>query len=261
MTDPDHLEADQQVRLKDARARCPHLDALAGHVTEFAKILTGLRGEHLGTWIDQVNADDLPALHSFTASLKTDYAAVVNGLSMTHNSGAVEGNVNRIKMIKRQMYGRAKFDLLRKRVLLATCAVSQRAGTAIPHYGRQRPGRTVPRAARLGDCHLHCPGGAGAADAVLSRRAVVGCDRPHAAHGQLMADVGRGIAAVIPDRWAFEAIAGHLEVAAHTETVSPTPGWVRHRRAPTGHCCSRSRWCWVRGTYAAVGRRANGTTP
>jgi transposase len=38
---------------------------------------------------------------------------------MYHSSGAVEGNVNRIKMIKRQMYGRANFDLLRKRVLLA----------------------------------------------------------------------------------------------------------------------------------------------
>ena len=66
-----------------------------------------------------VDADDLPALHSFTTGLRNDHAAVVNGLTMTHNSGGVEGNVNRVKNIKRQMYGRAKFDLLRKRVLLA----------------------------------------------------------------------------------------------------------------------------------------------
>jgi transposase len=46
--------------------------------------------------------------------------AVVNGLTLPYSSGAVEGNVNRIKMLKRQMYGRASFDLLRKRVLLAT---------------------------------------------------------------------------------------------------------------------------------------------
>jgi transposase len=45
---------------------------------------------------------------------------VLNGLTLPHNSGVVEGNVNRIKMIKRQMYGRASFDLLRKRVILAT---------------------------------------------------------------------------------------------------------------------------------------------
>lgn len=119
MTDPDHLDPDDQAQLDDARARCPHLDALAGHVTEFAKILTGLHGERLDNWIARVNADDLPHLRSFTTGLRNDHAAVVNGLTMTHNSGGVEGNVNRIKTIKRQMYGRAKFDLLRKRVLLA----------------------------------------------------------------------------------------------------------------------------------------------
>ncbi len=43
-----------------------------------------------------------------------------NGLTLPWSSGVVEGNVNRIKMIKRQMYGRAGFPLLRKRVLLAT---------------------------------------------------------------------------------------------------------------------------------------------
>jgi transposase len=44
---------------------------------------------------------------------------VINGLTLSHSSGAVEGAVNRIKMIKRQMYGRAKFDLLRARILHA----------------------------------------------------------------------------------------------------------------------------------------------
>jgi transposase len=43
---------------------------------------------------------------------------VANGLTLPYSSGPVEGNVNRLKMLKRQMYGRAKFDLLRKRVLL-----------------------------------------------------------------------------------------------------------------------------------------------
>jgi transposase len=51
--------------------------------------------------------------------LRLDYNAVLNGLTLSHNSGAVEGNVNRIKMIKRRLYGLAKFDLLRKRILHA----------------------------------------------------------------------------------------------------------------------------------------------
>jgi transposase len=116
---PDNRNPDEQIRLKQALANCPHLAATANHVTAFAEMMTGRHGEHLDRWIEQVRADDLPPLHSFAAGLQRDHAAVVNGMTLPHSSGAVEGNVNRIKMIKRQMYGRAGFDLLRKRVLLA----------------------------------------------------------------------------------------------------------------------------------------------
>jgi transposase len=83
-------------------------------------MLTKLHGDRLDDWITAVQADDLPGLHSFTTGLRRDHQAVINGLSLPYSSGAVEGNVNRIKMLKRQMYGRASFHLLRKRVLLAT---------------------------------------------------------------------------------------------------------------------------------------------
>jgi transposase len=119
LRDPATLNDDEQARHKDVRACCPHLDARARHVTEFAKILTGRHGDRLDSWIAAAEADDQPDLHSFTTGLKQDHAAVLNGLTLPHSSGAVEGNVNRIKMIKRQMYGRANFDLLRKRVILA----------------------------------------------------------------------------------------------------------------------------------------------
>jgi len=68
--------------------------------------------------MNAVDADDLPHLRSFVTSLRHDYDAVRNGLTVPHSSGPVEGHVNR-KMIKRQMYGRANLDLLRERVLLA----------------------------------------------------------------------------------------------------------------------------------------------
>jgi len=116
---PEDLDPDEQVKLKEVRARCRHLDALAGHVASFGDMLTGRHGHRLDAWIATVEADDLPELHSYTAGLRRDHAAVLNGLTLPHSSGAVEGHVNRIKMIKRQMFGRAKFDLLRKRVLLA----------------------------------------------------------------------------------------------------------------------------------------------
>ena len=118
LKDPDSLDDDEKAGLARARERCPHLDALAGHVTEFAKILTGLHGDRLDDWIAAVEADDQPDLHSFARGLKHDHDAVLNGLTLPWSSGVVEGNVNRLKMLKRQMYGRATFELLRKRVLL-----------------------------------------------------------------------------------------------------------------------------------------------
>jgi transposase len=120
LKDPAGLDDDEKSKLARARERCPHLDALAGHVTEFAKILTGRHGDRLDDWITAVEADDQPDLHSFARGLKHDHQAVLNGLTMPWSSGVVEGNVNRLKMLKRQTYGRASFELLRKRVLLTS---------------------------------------------------------------------------------------------------------------------------------------------
>jgi transposase len=120
LSDPDHLDDEEKTTLAVILSRCPQLDDLAGHVTEFAKILTSLHGDRLDDWITAVEADDQPDLHSFARGLRHDRDAVINGLTLPWSSGKVEGNVNRTKMLKRQMYGRASFPLLRKRVLLTT---------------------------------------------------------------------------------------------------------------------------------------------
>src|SRR4051794_39757640 len=78
-------------------------------------MMVGRHGERLDAWISRVEADDQPDLHRFANGVRRDYEAVLNGLTLEHSSGAVEGSVNRLKMIKRQMYGRAGFELLRKR--------------------------------------------------------------------------------------------------------------------------------------------------
>ena len=116
---PASLDPGEQAQLAGIRARCPHLDALAAHVTSFAEMMTNRTGEQeLAGWLTAVEADDQPHLHSFAAGIRRDQDAVTAGLTLPYSSGAVEGNVNRIKMIKRQMYGRAGFALLRKRVIL-----------------------------------------------------------------------------------------------------------------------------------------------
>nr|WP_280519594.1 transposase [Streptomyces prasinopilosus] len=119
MTHPDTLPESERVKLKSVLADCPELDALTSHVRAFGKMLTQLQGDQLPQWIKAVRADDLPSLHTFVNGLERDLAAVTVGLTLPWSSGVVEGHVNRIKMIKRQMYGRAGFGLLRKRVLLA----------------------------------------------------------------------------------------------------------------------------------------------
>jgi transposase len=114
----DDLGPRQQQLLADLRGHCAQLDRLAEHVTSFAKMMTKRTGQQdLAGWLERVDADDQPELHTFAAGIRHDLAAVTAGLSLPYSSGPTEGNVNRLKAIKRQMYGRASLDLLRKRVI------------------------------------------------------------------------------------------------------------------------------------------------
>ena len=119
MTPPDRLPAHQRSHLQELLAACPHLTTLASRVREFAGLLTDRRGEDLDAWMTAVDADDLPALHGFVHGLRMDLPAVVAGLSLPYSNGPTEGVNTKIKFLKRQMYGRAGFALLRQRILLA----------------------------------------------------------------------------------------------------------------------------------------------
>lgn len=117
---PHHkLDETDRLALKDACARCPDLTALTELAHGFAALVRSRGGAHLEAWINKAVDSPFPEIRSFANGLYSDFDAVKAGLSMQWNSGRVEGHVNRVKMIKRQMYGRANLDLLRKRVLLA----------------------------------------------------------------------------------------------------------------------------------------------
>ena len=119
MTPPQDLPAHQRSHLDDLLVACPHLTVLAQRVREFAGLLTGRRGQDLHAWMTAVDADDLPALHGFVHGLRRDLPAVVAGLTLPYSNGPTEGVNTKIKLLKRQMYGRAGFALLRQRILLA----------------------------------------------------------------------------------------------------------------------------------------------
>ena len=119
LTHPDRRAEDDITTLKDLRERCPDLDAAHQLIGRFAGILVNRTGgEKVEPWVADAEASTLPELRKFATGLRRDWDAVMAGLSTEWSSGQVEGHVNRLKLIKRQMFGRGKPDLLRKRVLL-----------------------------------------------------------------------------------------------------------------------------------------------
>jgi transposase len=94
---------------------------LAGLVRDFAALLTPQAGNDqlLTAWIEQARQADLPHLHAFTRGLDYDRAAINAALTLPFHNGGTEGVNTKTKMIKRQMYGRAGFPLLRHRILLS----------------------------------------------------------------------------------------------------------------------------------------------
>jgi transposase len=115
---PDSLTDDERPQLQAVLDRCPELRAADAQVRAFAVMTARLSGHDLPQWISGTRAAALPGLSAFAKGLEQDLGAVTAGLTTRWNSGPVEGRVNHIKMIKRQMFGRAGLPLLRKRVLL-----------------------------------------------------------------------------------------------------------------------------------------------
>jgi hypothetical protein len=113
MTSPDNLDDAGRASLDSILAASPELAAVTASVRAFAAIMNERRSRKLlEPWMNAALATGEPALRSFVTGLRADQDAVTNGLSLPWSSGAVEGHVNRIKMLKRQMYGRASPDLL-----------------------------------------------------------------------------------------------------------------------------------------------------
>lgn len=115
---PEDISDEDTTKLTAITTRCPALARTQTLVRDFGQMIANLTGKHLPAWLNRVEHDGEPELRTFAKGLRRDLAAVTAGLTLPYSSGPVEGNVNRIKTIKRQMYGRAGFDLLRHRILL-----------------------------------------------------------------------------------------------------------------------------------------------
>jgi transposase len=116
------------------------VEAAATLVQAFADLLRTRQGEQLDAWLLRVAERPVPELAAFAAGLGEDEAAVRAGLTEPWSTGPVEGQITRLKLIKRQGYGRAGFALLRQRVLHGVDAARIDA-VAKPDYSGSRTGQ------------------------------------------------------------------------------------------------------------------------
>ena len=113
----EELTGEEKTALEQACGIHPHIKRISALFQRFAQMLRERRGEDLDEWLRAAFHAGIPELRTFVNKLRQDQEAVQAGLVLKWNNGVVEGHVNRLKFLKRSMYGRANFDLLRLRVL------------------------------------------------------------------------------------------------------------------------------------------------
>lgn len=120
LTRPENLTDQQQQRLQALTAACPEMTALADLVRSFAALLTPHEDNpaRLAAWATAARKADLPHVRSFARGIDQDIDAVTAAITLLHHNGRTEGVNTKTKLLKRQMYGRAGFALLRHRILL-----------------------------------------------------------------------------------------------------------------------------------------------
>ncbi len=113
----DELDADERAYRQALCQESATMATAQRLVEDFVRIVRARAHVDLDSWLATATHSRLPELVSFANGIQRDHAAVVGALTSPHSQGQTEGQVNRLKMLKRQTYGRANFDLLRRRVL------------------------------------------------------------------------------------------------------------------------------------------------
>ena len=112
----NQLEPDE-LKLREQLLRNPTVAKAKVLVQDFQRMVRERRSRNWTAWCKACDQAAIPELVNFAAGLRQDESAVRAALKMAWSNGQTEGQVNRLKLLKRQMYGRAKFDLLRRRCL------------------------------------------------------------------------------------------------------------------------------------------------
>jgi transposase len=119
LTSAAALEPAQRTYLERLVAACPPAAQARDLAVEFGRLLRTRDRPAFGPWLTAAATSGLPEFRELAGGMRRDLPAIEAALTHSWSSGQVEGQVTRIKLVKRQMFGRAGFDLLRRRVLLA----------------------------------------------------------------------------------------------------------------------------------------------
>lgn len=114
---PENLSSQEQRLLDLLEQAHPQLKVACEAAQAFAQMIRGRNAPALDPWLEETLKGEVPELRTFAAGIKRDQAAVLAALTHNWSQGQVEGQIHRLKLLKRQSYGRAGFDLLRHRVL------------------------------------------------------------------------------------------------------------------------------------------------
>jgi transposase len=113
----DELKPEQQAYIQQLGQLCPDLVIIQRLIVEFIQLVRKRDDTALAAWLAAAEASGLSELREFAKGIVRDRAAVEAALQYRWSNGVTEGQVNRLKMLKRTAYGRASFALLRQRVL------------------------------------------------------------------------------------------------------------------------------------------------
>ncbi len=113
----DALTEAEVVYRREVLAGSPVIQRAYTLTTEFLQLVSERARDRLPAWLAAAHDSGILELQRFARGLERDRAAVDAGLALEWSNGQVEGQVNRLKMVKRQMFGRASFALLRHRLL------------------------------------------------------------------------------------------------------------------------------------------------
>ena len=116
---PETRVPDDEQQLMRLAAQQAELAEAVILARDFTDLVRTRQPERLDGWLVRATTSTLTALQRFAQGLRDDYAAVKAGVTLRWSNGPVEGHINRLKMLKRQMFGRAHLDLLSRRFVLA----------------------------------------------------------------------------------------------------------------------------------------------